>query len=328
MHDWLLETWYGGTRRGRWLLPGAWLFGAAAALRRTAYRRGWLASYRSPRAVVVVGNLTVGGTGKTPLVLWLAARLQAAGYAVGIACRGYRGRRTGARLVAASDDPRQVGDEPALLARRGIAAVAVGADRAAAVRLLEPRCEVVLCDDGLQHYALARDAEIVVVDGARGFGNGLLLPAGPLREPPWRLRRADVVVVNGPGSDLPGALRMGMEAVQFVNVANGERRPPWSFRGERIKALAGVGHPERFFRLLEKLGAQVERHPLPDHAQPAAALAALGDDIPVLMTEKDAVKCAVAAGSRHWYLEIAADFSPEDAARLMSGIDAALPRRN
>lgn len=328
MHDWLLETWYGGTRRGRWLLPGAWLFGAAAAMRRAAYRRGWLQSYRSPRAVVVVGNLTVGGTGKTPLVLWLAGRLRAGGRTVGIVCRGYGGSPARARLVQAGDDPRQVGDEAALLARRGVAKVAVGADRAAAVRLLEPACDVVLCDDGLQHYALARAAEIVVVDGARGFGNGLLLPAGPLREPPWRSRQADVVVVNGPGSDLPGALRMGTEAVQFVNVANGERRPPWAFRGERVKALAGTGHPQRFFRLLEALGARVERHPLPDHGSPVPTLAALGDDTPVLMTEKDAVKCGEAAGVRHWYLEIAADFSPDDASRLMSIVEAAIRRGN
>lgn len=327
MHDWLLEIWYGSTRRGRWLLPCAWLFGAVAALRRAAYRRGCLRSYRSSRTVVMVGNVTVGGTGKTPLVLWLAERLQASGHAVGIVSRGYRGGRAGVRRVLASDDPLQVGDEPVLLARRGTAAVAVGADRTAAVKLLERDCDVILGDDGLQHYALARDAEIIVVDGARGFGNGRLLPAGPLREPPWRLTSADAVVVNGPGTELPGAVRMGMTAVCFVSVSTGERRPPDAFSGRRVRALAGIGHPERFFRLLEGLGAVVERHPLPDHAQPAQWLRTLGGDIPVLMTEKDAVKCSGIAGPPHWYLKIAADIGADDATRLVAIVEAALRRR-
>ena len=323
MHDWLLHTWYGNTRRGRWLLPAAWLFGAAAALRRAAYRRGWLQSYRSQRAVVVIGNLTVGGTGKTPLVLWLAEMLHARGRKVGIVSRGYGGRGAGARLVQVDDDPLQVGDEPALLARRGIAAIAVGADRSAAVRLLEPGCDVILCDDGLQHYGLARDVEVVVVDGARGFGNGWLLPAGPLREAQHRLKQADAIVVNGPGIDLPGAARMGIVPVRFVCAATGESRAPDAFRGQRVRALAAIGHPERFFRLLEGLGAVVERHALPDHAPIAPTLATLGNDIPVLMTEKDAVKCGSAAGPQHWTLQVAARFGPDDSSRLAAIVDAA-----
>jgi tetraacyldisaccharide 4'-kinase len=327
MHDWLLQTWYGGTRRGAWLLPVSWLFTALAALRRRLYRAGWLSRYRASRPVVIVGNITVGGTGKTPLILWLAEQLRLRGQRVGVASRGYGGRGRGARRIRASDPVVETGDEPALTARRSGVHVAVGSDRPAAVRLLEDDCDVILSDDGLQHYALERDVEIAVVDGQRGLGNGWRLPAGPLREAPSRLEEVDAVVINGEGFERPGSLRMHMEPVRFVNILSGDSVPVDLFNGQRAHAVAAIGHPERFFGLLRSLGIDVDTRALPDHATPAAGQLDFGDDLPVLMTEKDAVKCAGIAGPAHWYLEVGAAFSPVDAAHLLKIVEDAGRRR-
>jgi tetraacyldisaccharide 4'-kinase len=327
LHDWLLATWYGRTRRGAWLLPLAWLFGLVSGLRRWLYRRGLLPSYRSSRPVIVVGNVTVGGTGKTPLVIWLAERLAATGRRVGVVSRGYGRGGSGVRRIAAGDCVADSGDEPALIARRTGAAVAVGADRPAAVRLLEPDCDLVLSDDGLQHYALARDAEVVVVDGMRGLGNGWLLPAGPLRESPSRLAAADAIVVNGEGFRVTGSLRMQVEPSRFVGVASGESRDPGAFRGQHAHAVAAIGNPSRFFELLARLGVDVDPHPLPDHAAPGAYGLDFTDGAPVLMTEKDAVKCRDTAGPSHWYLEVAAVLADGDARRLLAVVDDACRRR-
>jgi len=177
LHDWFIATWYGGSGRGRFLLPAAWLYAGAVALRRWLYRHKCLASHRIRRPVVVVGNLTVGGTGKTPFVIWLVEALAQRGLKAGVAMRGYGGARGAARLLGSSDTAATAGDEAVLLRRRLAVPIAIGARRADAARLLEGDCDIVVCDDGLQHYALARDIEIVVVDGERGFGNGRLLPA-------------------------------------------------------------------------------------------------------------------------------------------------------
>lgn len=318
-----MHTWYGGSRRGWWLLPLAWLYGLATGLRRQLYRAGILRAYRSPRPVVVVGNLTVGGTGKTPLVVWLAQQLTAHGWRVGVVSRGY-GRRSGEpRRVAKDDDVVQVGDEPLLVARRTDARVAVASDRPAAVRLLEADCDLVLSDDGLQHYALAREFELVVVDGARGLGNGRLLPAGPLREPATRLAEADAVVINGDGYQREGGLRMRVEPLRFVNVSTGESRPLSAFSGRRVHAVAALGNPQRFFASLRALGVAADEHALPDHAVPGRDQLWFGDDLPVLMTEKDAVKCGSTAGPQHWYLEVGAAFAGDEAARLVSRVEQA-----
>ena len=323
MRDWLLQTWYGGSRRGGWLLPLSWLFGLATGLRRRLYRAGVLRAYRSPRPVVVVGNLTVGGTGKTPLVVWLAQQLTARGWRVGVVSRGY-GRGSGeARRVGRDDDATQVGDEPLLVARRTDARVAVASDRPAAVRLLEADCDLVLSDDGLQHYALARDFELVVVDGARGLGNARLLPAGPLREPAARLAEAGAVVINGDGYQRDGGWRMRVEPLRFVNVASGEPQPLSTFTGCRAHAVAALGNPQRFFASLRALGIEADEHALPDHAVPGRDQLWFGDELPVLMTEKDAVKCGSAAGPQHWYLEVGAAFEGDAAARLVSRVEQA-----
>src|SRR5688572_271418 len=245
LHDWFIETWYGDTRRGAWLLPLAALFAAAAAVRRGLYRTGLLRSYRSPRVVVVVGNLTVGGAGKTPLAMWLAGELLRRGLRVGIALRGYRGAHGDARRVEDGDSAEDAGDEAVMVRRRMAIPVAVGRERAAAVRLLEPDCDVIVCDDGLQHYSLARDVEIAVVDGMRGFGNGWRLPAGPLREATSHLDEVDAVVVNGAGWEREGALRMSLEPAAVVALADGSRRPLSDFAGREVVAAAAIGSPGR-----------------------------------------------------------------------------------
>lgn len=327
LHDWLLETWYGGSRRGRWLLPFAWLFAGLARLRRGLYQRGILARYRSRRPVVIVGNLTVGGSGKTPFVAWLAGELSRQNVRVGIALRGYRGSGRGARRLSDADTAAEVGDEAAMVRRRLALPVAVGAKRAEAVRLLEPDCDLVLCDDGLQHYALARDLEIVVVDGARAFGNGRLLPAGPMREPVSRLAEADAVVVNGEGYEQSGSIRMQLEPVAVVSLQDGSRRPLSQLAGQDVIAAAAIGNPGRFFRMLRRHGLQVEERALPDHASFTPALAGLGQGKPVLLTEKDAVKCSGEAWAGAAYVEVSPVIAGEDAERLCDRIAALAGRQ-
>jgi tetraacyldisaccharide 4'-kinase len=304
MQEWLLEIWYGGGRRGRWLRPFGWLFARMAQLRRSAYRHGLFPKYRSTRPVVVVGNLTVGGTGKTPLVIWLAGELAARGLRIGIASRGYRSAGGAARLVTDADDAVSAGDEALLLHRRLRLPVAIAARRAEAVRLLEPICDLVIADDGLQHYALERNLEIVVIDGFRGLGNGRPLPAGPLREPRARLNEVDAVVVNGPGFTWPGALSMNLVPVAAVALAGGERRPLATFSGRKVRAIAAIGNPQRFFAMLREHGLILDEHPLPDHAPIPRALIDNDDGRVVLMTQKDAVKYPNGGLQHAWYVEV------------------------
>ncbi|MDH4259953.1 MAG: tetraacyldisaccharide 4'-kinase [Gammaproteobacteria bacterium] len=328
MHEWLIDTWYGGGRRGAWLQPLSWLFSALTGLRRFAYRHGLLRSYRSRRPVLVIGNLTVGGTGKTPLVIWLAGRLAARGLRVGIASRGYRGAGGPARLVTAADDAKSAGDEAILLHRRLGQPVAIAARRAGAVRLLEPICDLIIADDGLQHYALQRDLEIAVVDGVRGLGNGRLLPAGPLREARGRLDEVDTIVVNGAGFTRPGAVSMTIVPVAVVALDGGERRPIESFAGQEVRALAAIGNPGRFFAMLRKHGLRLDEHALPDHAAiPSAALSS-GDGKVVLMTEKDAVKCPDGGLHHAWYVEVDAHIEDAAAAALIERIVRLARERN
>jgi tetraacyldisaccharide 4'-kinase len=258
--------------------------------------------------VIVVGNLTVGGTGKTPLVIWLAEHLRGKGWRPGIVARGYGGRaRHWPQQVRGDSDPAVVGDEAVLLAQRSGCPVCVAPDRPAAVAALlqHTDCNLVLSDDGLQHYALGRDIEIVVIDGQRRFGNGFLLPAGPLREPLSRLRRADLVVVNGEARD--GELAMRMRRPQVVPL----RRPQAvdgidRFDGAQVHAVAGVGNPRRFFDLLRRHGLQPLEHAFPDHHVFTPGDIRFADGLPVLMTEKDAVKCQRFAGEGYWAVRVEA----------------------
>jgi tetraacyldisaccharide 4'-kinase len=326
----LERLWYADAAGPSLLAPLGWIYGALGAARRGAYRAGWLRPRRLARPVVVVGNLTVGGTGKTPLTIYLARELAAAGLKVGIVSRGYGRQGREARAVQADSDWRDVGDEPLLLVRRTGCPTMVAADRVAAARTLIARgAEVILADDGLQHLRLARDCQIVVIDGSRGFGNGRLLPAGPLREPAAGLARADLVVVNGEplhgslgGGALPaGALRMQLVSQPAVRLdGRGLACELGAFRGRRVHAVAGIGNPQRFFRELAGRGIEVIEHPFPDHHPFTAHELAFGDELPVLMTEKDAVKCAPFANARLWYVPVSAAFSDSDALKLRAGL--------
>jgi tetraacyldisaccharide 4'-kinase len=279
--------WYRRSALSAALWPLSLAFGAGVAARRALYRAGLLASDRLPVPVVVVGNRVVGGAGKTPLALWIAQALARRGRRPGIVSRGYGGAEAGPAEVPPGGDWRRYGDEPVLLAEARVAPVWIGRRRAAAARAMlsaHPDCDVVLCDDGLQHYALARDVEIAVVD-VRGDGNGFLLPAGPLREP--ASRRVDAIVGHG----APGDFSMRLEPAGFVRVADGAAVAVEALRGRRLHAVAGIGHPQRFFDTLASLGLAFTPHAFPDHhAYAPGELDFPGCDA-VLMTEKDAVKC-------------------------------------
>ncbi len=316
--SWLNRVWYERPAPPWWLIPLSLVYGAVSGSRQFLYAKRLRRATRLRRPVIVVGNLTVGGTGKTPLVCWLAARLAERGFAPGIVTRGYGGSSRAVRRVQASDDPAVMGDEPILLARRTGLPVAAGRDRPAAAQLLlDLGCDVVLSDDGLQHYALARDCEIVVIDGDRRFGNGWLLPAGPLREKRARLGAVDIIVVNGGRALLDGALSMRLEAKSAMALIGGRTRPLPAFAGLEVHAVAGIGHPERFFNMLRAHGIEVIGHALPDHARLTPEDVNFPDSKPVLMTEKDAVKCRHAADERHWYVPVSAYFEDGESTTLL-----------
>jgi tetraacyldisaccharide 4'-kinase len=290
-----------------------------AALRRAFYRAGLLRAARLPVPVIVVGNISVGGTGKTPLVLWLADFLRQQGYHPGIVSRGYGGGAESAVAVDVRSDPTVVGDEPLLLTRKSGCPVWVGRDRVAAGSALlraHPECDVLLSDVGLQHYRLDRDVEIVVVDGDRVFGNGLLLPAGPLREGVSRLRSVDAVVVNGGSLEevmpLNNGFEMSLQGEVFRNLLHPEMQARASdLGGKRLHAVAGIGNPQRFFAHLRRLGLAFEEHAFPDHCIFRPQDLGYDNADALLMTEKDAVKCAGFADERYWALAVEAILPPD-----------------
>ncbi|MFU8896350.1 MAG: tetraacyldisaccharide 4'-kinase [Gammaproteobacteria bacterium] len=312
----LLAAWYGQAPPPAWARALEPLYRWLVALRRHAYRRGWLRSGHPGRPVIVVGNLTVGGAGKTPLVIWLVQLLAAQGRVPAVISRGYGGlepRRP--HRVGPDEDPAVSGDEPLLIARTTGCPVWVCRDRLAAARAaVAAGADIVVADDGLQHYRLRRDLEIIVIDGQRGLGNGRCLPAGPLREPAARLAQADVVVCNGAGACPPGALRMQLVGDEAVRLDGTQRRPLASFAPGPVHAIAGIGHPARFFDALAGHGLEVMAHPLADHAAVPRDWLLPDDGYPVLMTAKDAARCArepAAAGC--WQVPVAASFGPDEA---------------
>jgi len=324
----LQRIWYGPVWLGLPLLPLSAVFWLLVSLRRGLYRLGILRRHRVPVPVVVVGNLTVGGTGKTPITGWLGRQLQLRGHRVGIVLRGYGARHSGApRVVTATDDPAEVGDEALLHARRGPQVVVIGADRVAAARLaVEQGAEIVVCDDGLQHLRLARDYEIAVVDAARGFGNRLLLPAGPLRESASRIETVDALVLTRRTGSVESPLRPRRPFVaearfdigRAVNLLSGERRELATFRGARVHAFAGIGNPQAFFSALSEAGISAEDHALADHGTLDPRHLPFPDGTTVLMTEKDAVKCASYAPPDWWYVELDVVIERETALDLMA----------
>lgn len=328
------------------------VFGTLAAARRALFRLGLKRAERLPVPVIVVGNLTVGGSGKTPLTLHLARELVARGWQPGIVSRGYGGTATAPQAVTAASLAREVGDEPLLLARRSGVPVWIGADRAAAGRALlaaNPAVNVLLCDDGLQHYALARDVEIAVFDG-RGLGNGRLLPAGPLREPASRLRGVTAIVSNivSNGEPAPSVLaaqaaagavplfRMQLEPGEFYDLREPARRcTAADLSGQALVALAGIGDPRRFFTTVQALGLSCEERPFPDHHAYTAADLAVPAGAVLLLTEKDAVKCAPLLQAHAetltapvWVLPVEAALSPDLTAYLLEKLDGRSPVGN
>jgi tetraacyldisaccharide 4'-kinase len=309
------SLWYGSHPLSLLLAPLGAAFAAVAAARRRAYHSGLLRSVKLPVPVIVVGNITVGGTGKTPLVIWLVETLRTMGHRPGVVSRGYGGRaRTWPQRVTADSDPALVGDEPVLIARRCACPVVTAPQRVSAARTLlaEYDCDVIVSDDGLQHYALARDLEIVVMDGARRLGNGRCLPAGPLREAPSRLQHVDIVVINGEARAGECGLRLVGERSRALLDPSLEQ-PLDHWRSGTVHAVAGIGNPARFFAHLRKHGLEVVEHAFPDHHRFQSRDIAFGDGRPVLMTEKDAVKCRAFAGVAHWYVPV--DAVPDAACR-------------
>ena len=322
--QWLEQQWYRWTPWHVLLLPVSLLFGVVVALRRGLYRLGFLPVTKLPVPVIIVGNIGVGGTGKTPLVIALCRLLREQGFTPGIVSRGYRGKSRLPRAVTRESEPAEAGDEPVLLAIKAACPVWVGPDRVAAGQALlatHPEVNVLISDDGLQHYRLARDIEIVVVDAARWFGNGQLLPAGPLREPAWRLQTVDAVVINGwlPGAPLKRSeFTMQLAGDLLYNLRNPELKArPEVFAGQTVRAVAGIGHPERFFKQLKKLGMAIRPHPFPDHH----AFTPRDMDFPetdaIVMTEKDAVKCVDFVGDNAWALPVEAKLDANFGAAIM-----------
>jgi tetraacyldisaccharide 4'-kinase len=337
--DRLQRTWY--TRRPTLLaillMPLAWLFGGMAALRRFAYRGRLVRSVRLPVPVIVVGNITVGGTGKTPLVRALVEALRARARRPGVVSRGHGRRTRAARAVAVDDDPRDVGDEPSLLASSG-APVWVGVDRVAAARGLlaaHPDVDVVIADDGLQHYALGRDVELAVIDAARGLGNRLLLPAGPLREPPSRLAAVDAIVWLASADTVPAMRRdrhefaMTQQPLPWRNLVD----PALAFDAAVLAdaatvAIAGIADPARFFAAVRAQGFRGVTRAFPDHHAYTRDELAFRDAPAILMTEKDAVKCRAFADARMWMMPIHARVDPALVDFIMERIDGSEAPRN
>ena len=325
MKQLLPRAWYHDAPWLRWLAPLSYVYRGIAQYRRRAYQNGRKPVTRASVPVIVIGNLTAGGTGKTPLALALCLYLQEKGWRPAVVSRGYGGKSPSYPLqVTVDTSPDACGDEALLLALNTEAPVVVDPDRGRAVRLIEEqyRPGVILCDDGLQHYALARDIEIAVIDGTRGFGNGRFLPAGPLREGPERLQEVDYVVVNADeGLELPDGVRSraGMHLVPdvLVNIRSGETLTcaDWLARyghlHDRVHAVAGIGNPERFFTTLCDEGFAIITHPFPDHHRFRSNEINFPDQRPVLMTEKDAVKCLPFISERHWCLKVQAELPEE-----------------
>ncbi|MDG9929426.1 MULTISPECIES: tetraacyldisaccharide 4'-kinase [unclassified Pseudomonas] len=312
--DRLVAAWYHGHPALTLLRPLEWLYRRVVLGKRRAFLAGEGDIYRAPVPVLVVGNVTVGGTGKTPMILWLIEHCRARGLRVGVVSRGYGAMPPQLPWrVRADDPPSHAGDEPLLIVQRSGVPLVIDPQRARAVQALleQEKLDLILCDDGLQHYRLARDIELVLVDAARGLGNGRCLPAGPLREPAERLAEVDAVLHNGATVDGEEGYALQLRPTALVNLRSGERVgldhfPP----GQQVHAVAGIGNPRRFFATLEALNWRPIAHPFADHARYSPETLRFTPALPLLMTEKDAVKCRAFAADDWWYLAVDAAPSP------------------
>ncbi|QSP93618.1 tetraacyldisaccharide 4'-kinase [Marinobacter salinisoli] len=327
------RLWYGEGRPLWFLAPFSWLFQAVSGTRR---RKAWdVKDDDLPVPVIVVGNITAGGTGKSPLTAWLVSELKNAGWRPVVLSRGYGGKSSQyPLLVTADSDPRVVGDEPVMLAQTTAMPVVVDPQRrrGAAWALEKGLGDVLVCDDGLQHYQLPRDLELAVFDGARGIGNGAIIPVGPLREPVSRLSSVDFMVINGgpfaAGEKLesfqdikhPDIYAMALEPSSLTNLNTGESRPLADLQGRSVRAVAGIGNPGRFFDTLRALGAEVTEAPFADHHQFKAADLESGASQWIVMTAKDAVKCRSFAPDNAWVFSVQATLSEDFAGAVMARI--------
>jgi len=323
MSSWLTRffnnVWYGNSWQCILFLPVSWLFSQLVKIRRFAYDNGWKQTQSFPVPIIVVGNISVGGSGKTPLVIWVVELLKNAGYQPAIISRGYKGKAGNwPQQVREDSDPIIVGDEAVLLARRCKCPIAVGPDRCAAIEALleHTDCNVIVSDDGLQHYAMQRDIEIAVVDGVRRYGNHRLLPAGPLREPVSRLDNVDFVVSNGIAGR--GEYAMSVKGLMARNLVSDKVQGLERFSGQRVHAVCGIGNPDRFFTALKKFDIDLIEHTYSDHHPFNEKDVCFDDDLPVLMTEKDAVKCQRFQNQQHWFIPVQAELNKHFAPRLLA----------
>ncbi len=294
------------------LLPVSGIFYLLSRFRKFLYKVKLFTIYDFNVDVIVVGNITVGGSGKTPIVITLAKHFRQQGKRVGVVSRGYGGsHQQGSLSVNQNTEAQLSGDEPLLIAIQAQVPVMVNTDRAQAVKdlVIEHNVDLVISDDGLQHYAMGRQVEIVVVDGKRRFGNGFFLPAGPLRESESRLKTVDFIINNG--AEHVGEITSTLKALMFVNVATNEEQPLEFFNQKTCHAVAGIGYPQRFFDTLIQLGVEVETHAFADHYTFTQTDLAFDDDYPILMTAKDCVKCIEFATDQMWYLHVEAELSDD-----------------
>jgi len=320
MAKFLNEVWYKDHFVGTWLMPFSFIFTDVAKFRRWMYKKGFKPVEKLPVPVIIVGNITLGGTGKTPLVIYIAQQLKDAGFKPGVISRGYGGQsETWPLKVTADSDALQVGDEPLLIAQQAGCPVAVGPVRADSAKLLleSEACDVIISDDGLQHYALSRDIEIVVIDGVRRFGNNFCLPSGPLREPQERIREVDFIICNG-GEAEEGEIPMQLEGASAINLRTQERKPLIEFKGLSCHAMAGIGNPQRFFDLLKQYDLDCQTDSFPDHyVYTEKDIHYKGADA-IFMTEKDAVKCLAFASEQHWFVPVQAKLENQFSENLIA----------
>lgn len=307
---WIQDHWQKRGVFAALMLPLAWLYCFVMKLRRLAYANGWFKSYPVGCPVIVIGNLSVGGTGKTPLVIWLAEKLTASGYRPGIVSRGYGGSASDLPLMVSPDTPASVvGDEPALISHHTGCPVAISPDRVAASTLLlsDTDCNIIIADDGLQHLRMQRDIEIAVIASDRIAGNGWCLPAGPLREAPGTLRNVDIIISRTDHSQLTD-WNLTLEPIACLRVdrSSDDMHKLEEFSGKTVHAVAGIGNPDGFFSTLRSTGLDVIEHPFPDHHPYTPADLDFGDGNPVIMTEKDAIKCVEFADPHWWALTVSA----------------------
>jgi len=324
--DRLLDAWYNGHPALVLLRPLECLYRRVVNRKRARFLAGQGDIYKAPVPVVVVGNVTVGGTGKTPLILWMIDHCRARGLRVGVVSRGYGSKPPSLPWRVLPQQPAEhAGDEPLLIVNRTGVPLMIDPDRSQAVRALlaEEPLDLILSDDGLQHYRLNRDLELVLIDALRGLGNRRCLPAGPLREPVERLRSVDALLYNGASADREDGFGFQLKPSALVNLVTGERRPVDHFpRGQQVHAVAGIGNPQRFFNTLEGLHWRPVPHAFADHAVFSAQALSFTPALPLVMTEKDAVKCASFAAPDWWYLAVEAVPSPA----FVSWFDSQLTR--